>query len=316
MINADKPHLWKKDIAASVDCFNAWFMKFAPVAYREARVDATEQVKNALVSSDDFRSLSPAMLRDHPEVVTTLRMATAPPIARDRLVGLAHISRNLVTTMERGHFPPRASSATVKAQLERICGIIESLLDRDIFPWLEQGGRPNESERNRAATIVADRLCGAVTNPIIRNAQEKRQLAAIGNFLDAHGYRREAHPTDRPITDMQPGTYSFRMNVPVDVQGRAVNIPVDVVIQPVAPKPHRFPRLIEAKSAGDFANTNKRRKEEATKIHQLRDTYGSDVQLTLFLCGYFDSGYLGYEAAEGMDWIWEHRIEDITQLGL
>jgi len=36
----------------------------------------------------------------------------------------------------------------------------------------------------------------------------------------------------------------------------------------------------------------------------------------LFLCGYFDSGYLGYEAAEWIDWIWEHRIEDLAQLGL
>jgi hypothetical protein len=74
--------------------------------------------------------------------------------------------------------------------------------------------------------------------------------------------------------------------------------------------------LIEAKSAGDFANTNKRRKEEATKIHQLRESYGPDVQLILFLCGYFDSGYLGYEAAEGLDWVWEHRIEDLGQLGI
>ena len=29
-INADKPHLWKTDIAASVDQFNQWFMRFAP----------------------------------------------------------------------------------------------------------------------------------------------------------------------------------------------------------------------------------------------------------------------------------------------
>lgn len=29
-----------------------------------------------------------------------------------------------------------------------------------------------------------------------------------------------------------------------------------------------------------------------------------------------DSGYLGYEAAEGIDWVWEHRPEDLLQLGL
>ncbi|MBN1953687.1 MAG: N-6 DNA methylase, partial [Anaerolineae bacterium] len=32
--------------------------------------------------------------------------------------------------------------------------------------------------------------------------------------------------------------------------------------------------------------------------------------------GYFNSQYLGYEAAEGLDWVWEHRIEDLAQLDL
>ena len=74
--------------------------------------------------------------------------------------------------------------------------------------------------------------------------------------------------------------------------------------------------LIEAKSAGDLANVNKRRKEEAVKVNQLRQTYGQKVRFILFLCGYFDSGYLGYEAAEGIDWVWEHRIDDLEQFGL
>jgi hypothetical protein len=77
-----------------------------------------------------------------------------------------------------------------------------------------------------------------------------------------------------------------------------------------------LPVMIEAKSAGDFANTNKRRKEEATKIGQLRRMHGETVQYVLFLCGYFDSGYLGYEAAEGIDWVWEHRMNDLKEFGL
>jgi hypothetical protein len=36
----------------------------------------------------------------------------------------------------------------------------------------------------------------------------------------------------------------------------------------------------------------------------------------LFHCGYFDTPYLGYEAAEGIDWVWEHRIDDLEQFGL
>ena len=110
-------------------------------------------------------------------------------------------------------------------------------------------------------------------------------------------------------------TYAFRMNLAV---GKAlkVNIPVDVVIQPKKRRKDRLPILIEAKSAGDFTNTNKRRKEEATKIHQLQAAYGDTVPFVLFLCGYFGSDYLGYEAAEGIDWVWEHRIDDLVKLGL
>ena len=65
-----------------------------------------------------------------------------------------------------------------------------------------------------------------------------------------------------------------------------------------------------------MANTNKRRKEEAIKVHQLRNTYGQSVKFLLFLCGYFGSDYLGYEAAEGIDWVWEHRMDDLAKLGI
>jgi hypothetical protein len=314
-INADKPHLWKRDIAASVDRFNTWFMRFAPEAYRKTRISTTEKVKEALLSTEDLSALTPELLKNHPEVLATLRMATAPPIARDRLIGLAATPANLVHRMESGSLPPRMEATELDKHLKRICDVITELLDRDIFPWLAEAKKPSNLERDRASTIVADRLCGATADPIVRNEQEKRQLALIERFLANHGYRKKAHPSGKAITDMEPGTYCFRMNVLVG-RTKKVNIPIDVVIQPKKPRPSRIPILIEAKSAGDFTNTNKRRKEEATKIHQLRDTYGRDVQLVLFLCGYFDSGYLGYEAAEGLDWIWEHRIDDFLQLGI
>ena len=60
-----------------------------------------------------------------------------------------------------------------------------------------------------------------------------------------------------------------------------------------------------------ITNVNKRRKEEAQKMMQLKNTYGTQIQFILYLCGYFDSGYLGYEAAEGIDWVWEHSIDDL-----
>jgi hypothetical protein len=216
---------------------------------------------------------------------------------------------------EKGVLPPRMARAAVEEDLKKISRTLTRMLDGDIFPWLSDKRPAAAEERHRAATIVADRLCGAVSDPIIRNAQEKRQLAVIGNYLKTKGYRQQAHPSGKPLADMEPGTFAVRMNVMVgDIT--KVNIPVDVVIQPWNSRPSRLPVLIEAKSAGDFTNVNKRRKEEATKMRQLRATYGAGVEYVLFLCGYFDGGYLGYEATEGIDWVCEHRSSDLDQRGI
>ena len=57
-------------------------------------------------------------------------------------------------------------------ELAKIGTIIRKMADPDIFVWLDRKSTPTKTEVHRAATIVADRLCGAVANPIIRNAQE------------------------------------------------------------------------------------------------------------------------------------------------
>lgn len=314
-INADKPDLWKADVAASVDQFNRWFLAFAPEAFRSTRRQTTEQVKKTMATTNDLRDLNFEMLSANAGCLPTLRMCTAPPLAVDRLIGLSGVGRTLVRRMEQGKLPGRIKSALLSKQLESVCRVLITLLDREIFSWLENGGSPTAQERDRAATIVADRLCSAVSNPIVRNAQERRQLNAIGQFLEARGYRRHARPSGEPLREMEPGTYTFRSNISV---GKAVrlNIPVDVLIQPRNLRKGHLPVLVEAKSAGDFTNTNKRRKEEATKIRQLQAAYGTDVAFILFLCGYFGSDYLGYEAAEGIDWVWEHRIDDLLKLGI
>lgn len=43
---------------------------------------------------------------------------------------------------------------------------------------------------------------------------------------------------------------------------------------PKTAKAGELPIFFEAKSAGDFTNVNKRRKEEAVKMAQLRHPYG------------------------------------------
>lgn len=316
-VNLDKTLQWKADIARSVDMYNDWFMNFAPKAFRDTRLETTKDVEATLLATENMTNVRPEILRKHPEVLPTLRMSTCPPLAVDRLIGLAGVSSSMVKRMEEEKkMPVRMAAADVDRELEKIGNIIEKMADPDIFPWLGRATPPAAAEIHRAATIVADRLCGSVANPIIRNAQEKRQLAAIKDWLEARGYSQL--PSGIKFDAMPPGTFSFRLNVPVKLEGgvKVVNIPVDTVIMPETPKPGQLPIFFEAKSAGDFTNTNKRRKEEAVKMAQLRSNYGREVNFNLFLCGYFDSGYLGYEAAEGIDWVWEHRIDDLAKFGL
>lgn len=317
-VNADKPHLWKADVAASVDFYNDWFMEFAPKAYRETRVKTTKDVEIALEQTKNLRDVSPILLKQYPGVLPMLRMAAAPPIARDRLIGLAGVPAGLVFAMENDlRVPPKMKDAALNPALEKIGAVITKLADRDLFTWLDTGRQPEHADVRRAATIVADRLCGAAADPIIRNSQEARQLKYLREWLEARNYKYLPPGTGVKHGTMEPGSFAFRLNVPIALEsGDKVNIPVDAAIAPKSMRKGDLPLFIEAKSAGDFTNTNKRRKEEAMKMMQLRHSYGKDVRYVLFLCGYFDSGYLGYEASEGIDWVWEHRIDDLSQFGV
>ncbi|MGB9751253.1 MAG: hypothetical protein C0183_00725 [Roseiflexus castenholzii] len=152
MINADKPHLWKQDIAASVDYFNRWFIDFAPETFRNARAETVNQVEKTFRATNDLRNLT--LLKQNPEALSNLRMCTAPPLAADRLIGLAGVSKHLINTMERGKLPARMAPALLDGDLTKLCNTLIKLLDRDIFPWLNSGANPTDQERDRAAAIV------------------------------------------------------------------------------------------------------------------------------------------------------------------
>jgi hypothetical protein len=314
-VNLDKPQRWKADTQLSVDDYNRWFLEYAPLTYRETRARATVYVEDILLRTDNLRRLTSDLLMLHPDALEMLRMSTSPPIARDRLVGLAQVSKNLIENMERSkRISPNLPEALVREQLERITTVIVHMIDRDIFTWFNGDEQPTPEAVRRASTVVADRLCGMLTDPLIRNAQEKRQLQRITGWLEERGYTASEV---RSLRHMLPGTFAHRVNVPAMQEGGImVNIPIDTVIMPLTSSAGDLPLLVEAKSAGDFTNTNKRRKEEATKMRQLRNTFGDGVRFILLLGGYFDSGYLGYEAAEGIDWVWEHRMDDLAEFGI
>ena len=303
---------WKTDSWESVEFYNKWFIEFAPVAFQTARKDALKRVMSTLCLTKDFTELTPETILNSPQILSVLRMVTAPPLAQERLAGLSYVSKSLLKSLERGNLPKSTNTPELMDSLTRVLKPIRTMLDKDLFPWLADTSITPQ-HRSRSAYIIADRLTGALSDPIIRNEQEKRQLKAIGTYLEAKGYLFIKKVDNFKF--MLPRTFSYYVNVPVKLgDSKTVNMPIDVVIKPETIS--EYPILVECKSAGDFTNTNKRRKEEATKINQLRATYGEDISFCLFLCGYFDTGFLGYEAAEGIDWVWEHRISDFDKLGI
>jgi type II restriction enzyme len=170
-VNLDKPARWKPDIAQSVDMYNAWFLRFAPQAFRTTRIQTTKDVEAALRSTGNMTDVKPITIRRNPDILPTLRMSTCPPLAVDRLIGLAGVPPRLVKCMEeKKKLPPRMPAADIDRELGKIGAIIEKMAAPDIFAWLGRKEPFKEAEVYRAATIVADRLCGAVANPIIRNA--------------------------------------------------------------------------------------------------------------------------------------------------
>ena len=105
--------------------------------------------------------------------------------------------------------------------LGKTASVIQKRADKDILVWLEQEDAPSVQERWRAATIVADRLCGAMANPLMRNAQAERPLAALAAWLEKQGYIHLVARGQRNYANMEPGSFSLRMNVPVAERNRA-----------------------------------------------------------------------------------------------
>jgi type II restriction enzyme len=155
-VNLNKPQRWKADVATSVDMYNDWFMKFAPQAFRSTRIQTTKDVEAALRATGNLSNIQPAMLRKHPEILPTLRMSTCPPLAVDRLIGLAGAAPNLVKCMETEQkVPVRMPVADADRELGKIATIIERMADPDIFVWLKRSEPATEVEVHRAATEVA-----------------------------------------------------------------------------------------------------------------------------------------------------------------
>jgi hypothetical protein len=143
------------------------------------------------------------------------------------------------------------------------------------------------------------------------NTIEKRQVAALKRWLLRHGYKQIASEEAGNLDAMLPGTFTF-LPLSAGTKKPSANIPIDCVVKPIHAGKRGQLFVIEVKSSGNATSTNRWRSKEAQKFEQLKERYGENVKFILLLCGNFDPFYLGYQAAEGIDWVWEHRLDDLS----
>lgn len=303
---AKHPDQWLADIDQSVADYAEWYMREAPIMWANARDRAVVEAENAMTSLNDFRNVSVEALKANPKTLSVIRMAVSPKMARERFVEFVGVKKSLGETMERRDALPKRD-LQLDASLQRICDFAVPLFDPALFPWIADDRAPTPGERRDALLVLGERRAGANYDPDLRNAQEARQKDLMREFLEAHGLSESL----RPAFEMPPGTFGFGRNVLIPKgDGRNRNLPCDCV---VAPRKKSMPlACVEMKSAGDFTNVNKRRKEEAEKHSALSRAHGDSAVFLLQLFGYFDLGYLSFEASAGIDWAWDHRLTDLS----
>lgn len=262
-VNINHPEKWKEDTMLSVDFYNNWFLNFAPQTYRNARNHSIKEVDKVLLLTDNLMKTDAEILGTYPEIFHILRLATAPPLAKARVEGLAKVPQSIVQNLEEGKLPKRMSAKELMVHLENIAGILVRLLDYDIFPWIERQIQPTKMERVRAASIIGDRLCATLADPIIRGEQERRQLATLSHLLDEKGYEKIVPSGMDSPRDFPNNCYAFHYNVKANVGTEAVvNIPVDLVVKPKHALPDDLPIMVELKVPGTLrirTNAGKKR---------------------------------------------------------
>jgi hypothetical protein len=296
---------WASDIEMSVSHYNVWYRRRAPEFWEAARERAALAATVLFSSTDYLLDLSPEDLEPPGDMLSFLRNSTAPPLAKERAASLAGVRKGVVDRLHKGE---GLSARYDPDEIARLLGLIIEMIDPVVFPWVVEGRRPSDSEASEAALIVGDRSARTFFDPVLRNKQESRQVAALSEYLTGLGYSRSS--AGRGL-DLPPETYSIHRNVPYrDESGMRVNLPIDCVVNPGDGRPIA---LIELKSAGDFTNVNKRRKEEAAKAAGVRREHGDKAVFLLQLFGYFNPGYLSYESAAEIDWAWDHRLDDFDE---
>lgn len=132
--------------------------------------------------------------------------------------------------------------------------------------------------------------------------------------LDSLGYREASQLRDADMCNNQPGTYAIDVSLPFAMAEDAI-LPVSVHVRPHSTQGGWKSLLLDVGSAQDAREALSDRARFIQKRRAIEMTYGESVRYVLMLGGTYDAGCFGMLAAEGIDWVWQHRVGDLEQLG-
>ncbi len=310
-MNSDKPERWERDRDQARGEIIEWLS--VAVDTKQRRDDLERRVAGSLKTLLNCQSIEEALTKE-PFILMTLRALTRRDVGTSQFATFLNVGESEIRRFEEG----KRESAT-----DLIVGaskMIEVELDRGLVPWLQPKREPTSDEIDRAVHIGADRILRRSTSTELRYKHEPRQLEKLKAFLSTHGYEEHSFSTlVDPVQDVEPGVFSFRANVNgMTSEGLTLKQNVDVLIKPHGAIRKELPIFMEAKSMTDEVNPNKRQKEEAQKVNNLKrmwaDRNRRPLVYVLLLGGTVPRRYLEVEAGSGIDWVWEHRISDLLPL--
>lgn len=311
IMNSNVPENWEVDREQARSEIISWLS--VSIDTKQRRTDLEVRTANSLDNLAKFQSIEIALNHD-PFLLTTLRSLTRRDVGMSQFATFLGIGESELRGFEEGKKEPSKEFVVNAAKL------IEVEIDHGLIPWYGEDRIPSVEERNRAIVVSSDRILKRSTSTELRYKHEPRQLEKLKEFLLKNDYKEHSYSTlVNPLKDVPQGTFSFRANVNgMTSEGLTLKQNVDVLIKPHNASREELPIFMEAKSMTDEVNPNKRQKEEAQKVNNLKRMFGTDNQkplvYILLIGGTVPRRYLEVEAGSGIDWVWEHRISDLLPL--
>ena len=308
-MNAKSPELWDDDRLMAKQKIISWLADYKDAENLRFEIETSTR----LILENIFTQKSlESVISKNPEALKVLRSLTRRDIGVSQMATFLNVTTNVLESFESG----RKISEGLALRAENI---LLKELDQGISGWILEGREPSTEEFDRTLWISSDRILRRSTSTSLRYKHEPRQLEKLENYLNSKGLKKiDGSSIKDPRSEMPMGTYSFRVSVQgMTSDGLILMQTVDALIKPFSKSDDLLPIFLEAKSMTDEVNPNKRQKEEAQKVESAKRRWQLEnerLNFVLLLGGTVPKRYLQVEAGSDLDWIWEHRVEDLDLL--